>query len=249
MTEKEEEAITDEPIIDDSEVVAAEVTKKAYEPLKTIPGFSQGVRINSAMRMMKLGAPICPNSKITMLKQPDGTYRPKERGPSDQNCQMEGGQWWLACQERGHNPYFRTVVWYVDEDKYETDKATGQDVLTGTKRIRHSETFPNIVQVPIARRMHNGQGVVDSMKNKGRVRLSTLGYAEVCQFRNCQKPVDPSAQSMAFGNYCSVEHLSLIAADAQGMFLPQLVGSVDAGLEGRVLSDRRRMLREAVAFK
>ena len=241
-TKEPTEVPVEEPV-EDAALVAEVVKPK----LKTIPGFSQGVRVNSAMRMMKLAAPICPNSKITMLRQPDGSYRPKDRGPQDQNCQLEGPQWWIACEARDHNPYYRTVVWYVEEDKYETD-ANGNDVMTGTKRIRHSTTFPNIVQVPIARRMHNGRGVIDSMRKKGRKRLGDLGYAEVCQFRNCQKPVDPKATSMAFGNYCSVEHLQLIAADAQAILLPQLTGPLEAGIEEQVAGKRARLLREAGAF-
>jgi len=206
----------------------------APDKLKQIPGFSQGVRANSAMRMMKLAAPICPNSQ--RKRNSDGTFA--EIG---QNCQLAGGKWWEMCESLGHNPYFRTRTYYES-----VDIVDAEGFITGTKQKPVTVTLPNIVQVPIARRMHNGQGVVNSMAKKGRKRLRDIGYEEVCQFRNCQNPIDPRSRSRAFGEYCSNDHLSLIAADQQSIMLPQVFGFEGAAVE-QTRQNRARLLREATA--
>src|SRR5687767_4561040 len=123
----------------------AKAKTEGTKELEKLPGFSQGVRTNSAMRMVKLAAPICPNSQAEYEEGPDGKKRVKDKNPDTaQNCQMEGGEWWIECQEKGHNPYFRTRVWYTKQDTFETDE-NGDDVLTGTKTIRHELKLPNIV--------------------------------------------------------------------------------------------------------
>lgn len=200
-----------------------------------IKGFSQGVRENSAVRMMKLAAPVCPNSQ--RIRQSDGSF--KEQG---QNCQLAGGKWWLMCEELGHDPYHRTRVWYETVDEWDT--ATGE--LTGTKKLRREAKELNVVQVPIGRRYHSGMGVVNSMERKGRRRLRDLGYEEVCQFRNCQRPIDPKAISPAFGQYCSRQHLALVAADQQQVMLQYVVPQLDGGT-GQSSSMRAKQLREALA--
>lgn len=204
------------------------------EELKKIPGFSQGVRVNSAMRMIKLAAPVCPNSQ--RVKQSDGTF--KEIG---QNCQLAGGRWWEACEALGHNPYFTTTTYYETVDIKDEE-----GFITGTKKKPVTVTRPNINQVPVARRMHSGRGAINSIERKGRKRLRDIGYEEVCQFRNCQRPIDPRCRSRAFGDYCSTEHLSLVAADQQSIMLPQVGGFEGANLE-RVRQERAKELREAVA--
>lgn len=227
-----------------TEVEEPKTLTKPVAELQTIPGFSQGVRDNAAVRMMKLAAPVCPNSRVQMERQPGGGYRPKDKGPNAQNCQLEGRQWWLKCEQRGHDPYFTERVWYTEQDKWETDPE-GNDVLVGTKRLRHHARLPNVVQVPISRRLHQGNGVVLSMKNKGRRRLSEIGFREVCQFRNCQVAV--TIRSRAFGDYCGNEHLGLIAADAQGVPLVQLTGLEGSHIE-QARQKRAAQLREATAF-
>lgn len=203
------------------------------QELKKIPGFSQGVRANSAMRMIKLAAPVCPNSQ--RVRQSDGSF--KEVG---QNCQMAGGRWWEMCEQLGHNPYFSTKTYYET-----VDIKDDEGFVTGTKKKPVEVTRPNIVQVPVARRMHSGNGARNSIEKKGRKRLREIGYEEVCQFRNCQNPVSPRCRSRAFGDYCSTDHLSLIAADQQGIMLPQIGGFEGAAMES-ARQNRARLLREAV---
>jgi len=213
------------------------------EKLKKIPGFSVGVRENSAVRRMVLAAPVCPYSRVEMERTTDGRYVVKDRGPSQVNCQRAGGKWWLDCESRGHDPYFSTRVWYTTEDVLDENS-----VVTGVKKIRHEEKLLNTVSVPLGRRFHSGRGVINSIEKKGRRRLSELGYQEVCQFRNCQNPVSANAKSQAFGEFCSSRHLQLVAADAQGIFLVQFTGRTEMGSEERIQQEREKQLREAAAF-
>jgi hypothetical protein len=214
------------------------------EPLKKIPGFSQNVRLNSAMRTIKLNSPICPNSQAKYETTPEGKKVRVDRGLNEQNCQMGGGKWWIDCEARGHDPYFTSREWYTQEAVYETDEQ-GRELLVGQRRIRHSDRRPNVVQVPLARRMHSGQGVKNSMEKKGRRRLTEAGYEEVCQLRNCQNPVNKKWQTPAFGGYCSREHMEVVAADAQGLMLPQINGVTEGPQIEVVRQKRQRMLREA----
>jgi hypothetical protein len=199
---------------------------------KTIPGFSQGVRINGQVRTVKLAAPICPNSQ--QKRNSDGSIA--YVGP---NCQLEGGQWWLACEARGHNPYFSKRTYYETVDVTDAD-----GFVIGTKKKPITIERPNVVQVQLSRRHHSGQGVTRSMERKGRKRLSDLGYEEVCQYRNCQDPV--RVVNSAFGAYCSQSHLMLVAADEQEIFLPQ-PGGLEGAHSGKTQQKRDKMLRDSIA--
>jgi hypothetical protein len=224
--------------------------EKELEKLKDIPGFSMGVRDNSAMRMIKLMRPVCPNSKIEMEQDRFGNWRAVQKGPDVQNCQLDGGKWWLECEKRGHNPYFRTVQWTTRKPKWETDPDNpDQKVLTGEVVILHEAIMPNIRQTAISPRMNSGRGAVRAIENKGARRLKDFGYEEVCQFRNCQKKVDRKGKSREYGDYCSIYHLSLVAADVQGIILDQVDGNPYLGVEAEKAGRRRQKdLREAVAF-
>lgn len=218
----------------------------AQEELKTIPGFSQGVRENSQVRTIKMNSPICPNSKITMERAPDGSLRAKPRSAQSQNCQAEGPGWWIKCEERGHDPYFREQTWTTVEPDYEEQK-DGSLLLTGEKQYLHKEVLPNVVQVPASTRINQGIGAKLSVQNKGRRRLVEAGYEEVCQFRNCQKPVNPKYGDSMVGAYCSLIHLQLVAADERGEFLQQ-VAKIAVGPSSRRARQRRdKQLREAAA--
>lgn len=218
----------------------------AQEELKTIPGFSQGVRENSQVRTIKMNSPICPNSKITMEKGPDGSLRAKPQSAESQNCQAEGGKWWIECEKRGHNPYFRVQTWTSVEPDYE-EQEDGSLLLTGEKKYLHKELLPNVVQVPVNVRINQGIGARLSVENKGRRRLTEAGYAEVCQYRNCQKPIDPRYDKSRVGSYCSLYHLQLVAADEAGEFLQQ-VAKVSVGPSSRRIRQKReKQLREAAA--
>jgi hypothetical protein len=212
--------------------------------LQEIPGWSRGVRDNSAVRMLKMARPICPNSKIEMEKDTRGNYVPKDVGPDRMNCQLQGGEWWKACEEAGHNPYYRTYTWTTTEPVLEEDDK-GRLVKVNDQYIYHTETLPNIAQVAISIRVNSGRGAENAIKKKGFKRLRDIGYFEVCQFRNCQNPVSPKAKSRKFGDFCSMNHLQLIAADAQGEMLHYPDSVINGPEHGRVVRQREKQLREA----
>lgn len=220
---------------------------------KTLPGFSRGVRENSAVRMLTMARPICPNSQLEM-EQRDGKWVPKAPAPDRMNCQLAGGKWWVDCANRGHNPYFQHKTWTTTEPLFEeeTDEKgnkTGRKLQTGTRTVLHSsEDEINTVQVAISIRVNSGQGATRAMETKGYRRLKDFGYPEVCQYRNCQKEIDKRYHSSKYGDYCSARHLQLVAADQQGV----LLHAVNTGLEGplvEAIADKRdKQLREAAAF-
>lgn len=217
---------------------------ESKKDLKQLPGHTRGVEINAALRTLKLGQPICPNSKVEMERLSDGRWVPKPKTPGKENCQLAKGEWWLDCEKRGHNPYFTTTKWYVTEDILEED-AQGRLVKTGEQLIPQEETRPNIAQVAISIRHNSGKGALKAIEKKGFKRLPDIGYFDVCQFRNCQSPVNPKVKSRNYGHYCSVAHLQLICADVEGELLhvpSQVVNGTDYQ---KVVKMREKQLREA----
>jgi hypothetical protein len=218
------------------------VTKKKEK----LPGFSSGVRANSAVRMVKLARPICPKSKLKMVKDDEGKWTPAEEQAV--NCQLsDEPRWWKQCESLGHEPFFTTRVWYEKQDKLE-EIEPGVFEVTGQKRIRHTAKYPNIAQVAQTIRVNSAKGVQFKMERHGFKRLADLGYEEVCQFRNCQKPLSDAGKGGIYGNYCSLEHLSLIAADDQGMLLHYPVQSLNREEYPKVQRERAKQLREAAAI-
>lgn len=222
------------------------------EDLKQIPGFSTNVRTNAAARMVKLAQPICPFSKVKMIRTPEGRSIPDPNQDMQQSCQSGKDQdqetrrgWWNECEARGHDPYFTTRIWYSEEDI--VNEETGE--VERTKKVRHTDRRPNISQVSAGVRVNSGQrGAQYKIQRFGFKRLPEIGYAEVCQFRNCQDPVTVTSR---FGKYCGVEHATLIAADQQGLILTQKgSGGVDwdLGEENSIGLKRARQLTEAQTF-
>jgi hypothetical protein len=213
--------------------------------LEKIPGFSQGVRVNAAQRMIKLNRPICPNSKVQMEWDERGKPVTKERGPDIQNCQMAGGKWWVDCEALGHDPYFQTRKWYTKEDIIEEDpNRPGRLLKTGESIIPHESRLPNLAQVAISIRINQGLGAKDAIEKKGFRTLKDAGFEDVCQFRNCQKPVTPAGTSRLYGSYCTLEHLQLIAADAESILLTQ--GALSSKDSRTAQRKRAHQLREIV---
>src|SRR4051812_40786932 len=231
--------MTDEQATPEVDVPLAQGSRA--KPLK-MPGFSQGVRRNAASRRLVMNAPICPHSQKRYTKDQFGNPTPVE--DPEQNCQLEGGTWWVSCEERGHDPYFATKVRYTVEDIYTTDDK-GREIKTGEQRIAHRTKYPNTVSVPMNRRINQGRGVIDSMEKKGRRRMRDAGYEEVCQFRNCEKPVNPKYHSVPFGDYCSKDHFQLSAANERGVFLHQLNTGLAPGSEERLASETDQQLAQA----
>ena len=217
----------------------------AKQGLLKIPGFSQGVHVNQAVRMITLARPICPNSKLKMVRDSvSGQWIPSDSQPM--NCQLAGRGWWKDCGERGHDPYFTNRIWYSTEDLVDVDEE-GNEVVTGTKRIKHVNRYPNLAQVSASIRHNSGRGALYAVEDKGFMRLEEIGYEEVCQFRNCQKPVAPNCSSQTYGRYCSKEHLSLIAADVEGVLLRYTNQELQGVDTPKVQKARERQLREVMA--
>jgi hypothetical protein len=208
------------------------------EELQQIPGMSQGVRENSAVRMLKLARPICPGSAHETEPDGRGGSRPVVN-PTRINHQRLGGEWWLACIEAGEDPYSTTQTWTESRDIFDDN---GEFVET--KRVKHSRTIPNIASTPIGIRYNSGRGYERALA-KGRKRLAEVGYAEVCQFRACQRPVSPKWRSERLGDFCSESHMGLIAADQQGVALTQRT-EFGMGEESKLEARRRRQLKEAL---
>ena len=208
-----------------------------------MPGFSLGVRENSAVRMRKMVRPICPNSK-RIPSVIDGKLRMVEN--PEPNCQLAGGRWWIECEKKGHDPYHSNKTWTTTEPKFEL--VDGRKIKTGEDVILHEQSEPNFAQVAIGIRYSSGQGLRNAINRKGFKTLPDAGYKEVCEYRNCHRPVESGFRSKRFGNYCSAAHLELIAADQQGI----LLNAVNTGLEGpdaeKINMKRQRQLREAAAF-
>lgn len=201
---------------------------------KKIPGFSIGVREGAAIRMVKLMRPICPNSN----KKPD------ELLPGEFNCQRDTDNavgWWDLCESRGHNPYFTVHERPVPTPIIEVDEVTGEKAIVGEKKVLVEETWPNIAQVALSERINSGRGVQNAINRKGFKMLSDFGYEEVCQFRNCQKPVGVKT---VYGDYCSEEHARLIAADVEGVTL-EVQGNPHHERSAR---KRKRQLRETELY-
>lgn len=209
---------------------------------KEIPGFSQGVRINAAGRTVKMVRPICPNSKMDMIRTPEGRWIPNPTpDPGRQNCQRMGGRWWEYCVKQGHNPYYSVREWDESRPRYDE---TGK--LLETEVIHHREEYPNIAQVAAHIRLNSGRGPEYKMRYGGFKRLKDLGFEEVCQFRNCQKVARYTSN---VGLYCSQDHASLVAADAQGEFLTQITDKeFDLGSEVGIRRKRAEGLQKAAMF-
>lgn len=215
----------------------------AKKPEK-LAGFSQGVRPTAAARMITMARPICPKSKITVEIDSNGRPVPI-KSPGEPNCQLEGGEWWTLCEARGHDPYYTTYQWYTTEDIIETD-SEGRLVKTGEQLYPHTEKRLNTAQVGAAVNINNGRGPREAIDKKGFRLVKDFGYEEVCQFRNCQKPITPEGTSRKYGRFCGKEHLSLIGTVAEEVTMP-VVETKLAGFDTtKARKKRDRVLNEVL---
>lgn len=210
--------------------------------LKDIPGWSAGVRENASIRMVKMVQPICPFSQKTYDTTPEGRVVERRDEGAQPNCQRAGGQWWIDCEARGHNPYMRKRIWYSKQDIYDTEASTGEQVKTGERTVRHEDDMPNIAQVAAHIRVNSGRGPEFKHTNHGFRYLAEMGFAEVCEMRNCQKPITVDS---VFGKYCSMNHAALCGADGIGTKVTQIPGTFDQGNEIEVRLKRQGQLRQA----
>lgn len=201
---------------------------------KKLDSVNRGVRPNASQRMVTLARPICPHSQRE--RGADGSFQ--ETGT---NCQLAGGQWWVDCEERGHDPYFMSRTYYQSVDVLDDE-----GFVVGTKKKPIHVKRLNTAQVALSRRINSGRGVQNKMEKAGFRRLSDFGYEEVCQYRNCGNPVNKKYTTPAFGAYCSYDHLTAIAASEQGILVPQINGVTEGTRIEQVRAKRDDMLRSAV---
>lgn len=227
-------------------------TAKKKEALDKVPGFSRGVRETTGLRMLKMCRPICPNSRLEMEQDTSGNWRRVEKGPDEQNCQLEGGRWWIACEERGHEPYWTVTKWYTKKDILgpildSEGNETGEFEVVKQARIPHEVRRPNLSQVAIAKNINNGKGPEDAIKRKGFKYLGTLGFEECCQFRNCQKEVKEKYVIDGLGRYCSLKHLELIVVTHAQDDGAEPIRLVDAGFHKH--GTRKQQMQKRKEFK
>ena len=216
--------------------------------LKEMPGWSQGVRENAAIRMVKMIRPICPHSQKEYYETPEGKVLERRNPGQEPNCQSRGGAWWEYCEAQGHNPYFRSRKWY---EKIEVSNGDG---TVDFKTVKHEGSpcstcsgdhlIPNVKQISAHIRINSGRGPDVRHRAYGYRYLPEMGYAEVCEFRNCQKPVKVEG---LYGKYCSTNHAALCATDALGSNLQYISpsGEFEQGKEIDLKMRRQRELREA----
>ena len=149
-----------------------------------------------------------------------------------------------GCEALGHNPYFREVPVYRTVDIEEVGE-DGEVYVVGTKRKKTTIRVVNATQVSPDIMHNSGMGLARKMRYRGYKRLKDLGFEEVCQYRGCQKPC--LYRSTAYGDYCSLEHLNLVAARDAGEYLTLLdTQGLNAGYEAKSVQKRRKQLQETM---
>src|SRR5581483_8613737 len=162
------------------------------------------VREASNVRRILMAQPVCP-----VVDDPnDPAYT------GETNCQREFGGapgWWTRCEERGHDPY------YTIQRVTKTEDVVDEDGMVTGQRKRVVETRRlNLASVAYSTRINSGRGPAVAREFKGFRTLEEMGYAPVCEFRNCELPVKIRTR---YGNYCSDRHARLVGAGVEGMLL------------------------------
>ena len=91
-------------------------------------------------------------------------------------------------------------------------------------------------------RINSGRGVDFRRTNHGYKYLSEMDFAEVCEMRNCQKPVRYTSN---YGEYCSKNHAALCGADALGTNLQYVHSDFQQGKEIDFRLRRQQQLGQA----
>ena len=186
---------------------------------ESLPQLQIGVREGGNIRMKKMARPICP-----VVDDPES---PKYTG--EPNCQRMHNNypgWWDYCANQGHEPYFTVKKKTVKEDVEAED---GSGLVTGERKRVLTTRKLNMVQVAIGTRFNSGHGERYSRDLKGRKTLSEFGYAEKCEFRNCE--LDAKLKSK-YGMFCGDRHARLIGADVEGLMLSVKKGEAAKELRG-----------------
>jgi len=197
-------------------------TAKAEKPeLKQLRESRIGVKEAMSYRRLVMVRPICPlddnetrrrvvNGEVVEVPNPNYTGEP--------NCQRTFAGavgWWDYCTEQGHDPYFTTKRVTLEEEQ-EEEQPDGTVLITGTSRKKMKIRALNTVSVAAHTRVNSGQGPAIAHQVKGYRTLPEMGYAPVCDYRNCEMKVQKATR---YGNFCSDRHARLVGADVEGIFL------------------------------
>lgn len=126
--------------------------------------------------------------------------------------------WWVGCEEKGHEPYVTKSIRLIEEPVYETDDE-GDLVLKETKTKQKVVIRPNVTQVPLDMAINDGRGPDKFARDKGFRQLEEVGFAPMCQLHDCWLPAKLTCE---FGEYCSKEHARMVGAMEEGIALEVL---------------------------
>ena len=180
----------------------------AKSNLKEIPWERVGVRLNTPARSIKMLNPVCPET----VDQNTGNAAP--------GCETkEGPAWWLKCVEKGHDPFHQQKEVRKRERITETTE-DGRTIVKGYEETIELEITPRVAQVPLSIRTQSQQMVEEKRFFHGYKYPEELGYAPMCEFRNCFAP-NPTFKTR-YGNYCSENEARMMAADSRHVVLEVL---------------------------
>jgi hypothetical protein len=171
----------------------------AKKDLKVIPWERTGVRLATGGRTIKMLQPVCPNAAV------------------GSGCESKGEPgWWVSCEKAGHNPYFQ-----VEEVKTQTpiisESESGRKLVTGHQEEIELVESVRTNQVPYYERVNSKQGVEQKRFFHGWKNPEEMGFAPMCEFRNCYAPF-PEVKTR-YGSFCSEEEARMVIADERHVVL------------------------------
>jgi hypothetical protein len=176
----------------------------AKKDLKIIPWERTGVRLANGGRTMKMIQPVCPQSAV------------------GSGCEMlhSDTAWWVECEKKGHNPYYQ-----VSEEKTQVpivaETEDGRKLITGYEEEIELVESIRTNQVVFNNRVDSKQGVELKRFLHGWKHPEEMGFAPMCEFRNCFAP-NPEIKTR-YGNFCSEDEARIVIADERHVVLEVMI--------------------------
>lgn len=170
----------------------------AKKDLKIIPWERAGVRLANGGRTLKMIQPVCPESA------------------AGSGCEMLYGAWWIECDKKGHNPYFQVGEVKTNIPEI-AESESGRKLVTGYKEEIELVESVRTNQVPYTDRVGSKQMPEDKRFFHGWKFPEELGFAPMCQFRNCYEAF-PEVKTR-YGDYCREEEARMVIADERHVVL------------------------------
>ena len=169
-----------------------------------LPPTQVGVRETINTRRILMVRPVCPI-------QDD----PEKDGYTGENkCSLEGLGWWVKCEERGHDPYYR--IEQTIKTRPLIEEVDGKKLVVGQEQTVIERKRLNAASVALTTRVNSGRGPTLKHDRFGFKFLQELGYDPVCEFRNCELPVKVKSR---YGFFCGDRHARLVGADVEVIVL------------------------------